>query len=432
MHTLWPAVAAATKQATEDAWLQDLFNQYCWRGATVITAPAQTGIPPPTPLTAADFVARDSRAIFAPELPNRLTDKNVQFTNGQMLQEDCHEIRTAFNLNAHGNPTVLTNHVLISSVPDEFWKYDVQYQPPLPATTTGKKKRVLLETMINRMAFLSQHGPRQPHNPVLFTHDNHSTIFATQDLQPLAALALEDHVVLGDPPHTNTWSAQTFIPSARSGAGSGNGVITIGLRGQRGPANVDLRPFRQMVLGDILYEHQHVSNIAQVLNTLVADSACVPKTLPEFDTFQIGANKFFLRSGFAHLANTNVLQLHHGFSVTVKPAMGSTLLNFNSATSAFYCPLNVAAYLRQVASPILDKPLAGLQGLRVYIEYNRGQALPGGALPDIDRLERRIKTIFGIGDPHGGQKLGTAGFVPTNKPGLAGWTSVWTYLNHCQ
>ncbi|KAE9973273.1 hypothetical protein BLS_003657 [Venturia inaequalis] len=413
VNILWPTVAAPLKQAAEDEWLKDLFDRYCWRGDTVTTPPART-LPPTgtTALTPADITARNSKTTFTPKLSQRLNDKVSGLANGQLQPEDCHEIRRAFNVNAPGNPTVLTNHLRIANVPDEFWKYDVQFQPALSPNTTAKKKRVLLETMIKRMAFLIENGPRQTNNPVLFSHDNHGTIFATTDLYPIAAAAAEDHVTLALAPLTNTWTAQTFIPSARSSPTSGNGVIGIGLQGQRGPANVDLRLFRQMVSGDVLSQHQHVSNISQALNTLVADSACVPKAFAHFDTFQIGANKFFLCSQFTPLQGTHVLQLHDGFSVTVKPAMGDALLNFNSATSAFYCPLNVATYLRQVAPPINAKPVRGLQGLRVYINYLRGQPVPIGAPPlDINRRERRIKTIFAIGGPQG-QTIGAQTFMP--------------------
>lgn len=426
--TLWPAIAAPAKQAQEDAWLQSLFSEYCWSDTPIVQAPAVQIVPIATTLTGADIDLRDSRLTFAPKFPHRLNEKNTLLAGGlQPAQpaENYHKIRTGFNAIDPRNPTVLTNHVRIANVPDEFWKYEIQWGNLNP---TRKKKKVLIETMIKRMGFLRQ-------NRGLFTHDNNGTIFASQDLYLLANSINhhQDHVDIA-PSGTAPWTARTFIPSARSGPNSGNGVVDIGLQGERGPANVNLRPFRQMVLGNCLQTDQDVSNITKALNTIVADSADVV-TAPNFETFQIGSNKFFLQSGFTDLRGTNVLQLHDGFAVTVKPAMGSTLLNFNSTSSAFYKPLTVKTYLDDVASPIKDKNQQGLKGLRVYINYERGQLAPGGPatldLLPINQLDGRIKTIFQVG---GGATptISARKFTPTNTPGLNREVSVVQYLNHCQ
>lgn len=110
-------------------------------------------------------------------------------------------------------------------------------------------------------------------------------------------------------------------------------------------------------------------------------------------TFQIGSNKFFLKSRWNRLDNLFVC--HHGFSVTVKPGMGHVLLNINSATSAFFEPRLVSEFIARL--PAFERESryelrCMLKGVRVYVNPTPGQS----STRDDDHPSR-IKTIRGFG-----------------------------------
>ncbi|KAK7615550.1 ribonuclease H-like domain-containing protein [Phyllosticta paracitricarpa] len=165
---------------------------------------------------------------------------------------------------------------------------------------------------------------------------------------------------------------------------------------------VDLSSLKKFVSGQADYKDHDNSIACQSLNIIISKAAR-GTTQPNFEAFQLGSNRLFIKSRWdpldtdlnelhrkGHERSKNLVVCHHGFSFTVKPAMGDVLLNVNSATSAFFHPRRVSDFIKyHSGTPTRYDRL--LLGVRVYVNY-RGQ-------PDADKDEpsNRIKTINGFG-----------------------------------
>ncbi|KAK7517215.1 ribonuclease H-like domain-containing protein [Phyllosticta citriasiana] len=165
---------------------------------------------------------------------------------------------------------------------------------------------------------------------------------------------------------------------------------------------VDLSSLKKFVSGQADYKDHNNSIACQSLNIIISKAAR-GSTQPNFETFQLGSNRLFIKSQWdpldtdlnelhrkGHERSKNLVVCHHGFSFTVKPAIGDVLLNVNSVTSAFFHPRRVSDFIIcHSGTPTRYDRL--LLDVRVYVNY-RGQ-------PDADKDEpsNRIKTINGFG-----------------------------------
>lgn len=294
---------------------------------------------------------------------------------------------------------VLTNHFEVKFKSNtQFFVYQII------GVSTSKSKRgtkLILKTAIQAWDFLRN-------NQDSFATDNLGTIIAWKNL----------HDSLGDPhiPGRNTgadytgdngeddddagdkWNCDDFA----------DGFTTVSLKFKFcGKMNIE----KLQAYTDPSRPHNfpnlpafNFDPIATALNTVIS------KSLTD-DVFQLSANKFFLKSGYAPLTTHNgigrALCTIRGYFYTIKPGMGKVLLNVNAATSAFYCPLRVDEFLRDNTFPPSERE-AVLRNLRVYVELDR--KVPKGAdqkekdhVAFLNKRQNRIKTIkaFGerIGDP---------------------------------
>jgi eukaryotic translation initiation factor 2C len=65
------------------------------------------------------------------------------------------------------------------------------------------------------------------------------------------------------------------------------------------------------------------------------------------------------------------LETIRGYFYNVKPGTGNIIVNFNLATSAFFCPILVSEFLDDRKTFTLSVAEGLLKKLRVYIEYPR-------------------------------------------------------------
>jgi eukaryotic translation initiation factor 2C len=106
------------------------------------------------------------------------------------------------------------------------------------------------------------------------------------------------------------------------------------------------------------------------------------------EIIRLGANKFFLKESCRKLGNSRALCTARGYSYKIRPRMGKILLNFNSVTSAFWKPISLSDAMEDDSIP-----RHALKGLRVYIDYERGDSEDS----DINEIDARIKRIQGFG-----------------------------------
>lgn len=81
----------------------------------------------------------------------------------------------------------------------------------------------------------------------------------------------------------------------------------------------------------------------------------------------------------------------------IKPGIGNTLLNINSGVSTFYRRVLVSDLMRDRLIFAEHEVKTALRGLRVHIDYVRGDASDAAARACLNSVQARIKTIQGLG-----------------------------------
>lgn len=254
--------------------------------------------------------------------------------------------------------------------------------------------------MINCANFLNT-------NRDFFSYDNNDTIVAWRDLFagiPATSITTETGL------NRKVYDAVTIVdvPSARTANGQ-NELRTMKIRTLKSsrPLGEDLHSLKSAIAGTSLETSTDIGEDVRALNLIVAKAASNVQA-GQFQTFQIGSNKVFLCSRWQSLPkddNMAVLRTHTGFFWTIKPGMGEMLLNVNLATSAFYAPILVSDYLDRIDSHscnwgVRSTRYRGLKGVRVFIEYKRGDAPENGTRNDLamNKYDRRVRTITGLGE----------------------------------
>lgn len=118
------------------------------------------------------------------------------------------------------------------------------------------------------------------------------------------------------------------------------------------------------------------------------------KEAPEdFETFQRGDNKYYLKAGADDLRRG--LVANRGYFLTIKPATGNAIINVNITMSTFFKPMLLSNFMEPFGAENLTKLERILKGLKIRIEYTRGK----DSEVDIDSEERRIEMIWDLGRP---------------------------------
>ncbi|KAG9194008.1 hypothetical protein G6011_04043 [Alternaria panax] len=149
-----------------------------------------------------------------------------------------------------------------------------------------------------------------------------------------------------------------------------------------------------------------LSDYIRALNAIIAKSVHETAKADGTNLTQIGANKFYLNG-----ARTNIegLRALRGYFTSIRPGRGSTLLNVNTATSAFLPPGKVSDLLQESSSKSIasfggkDYIEKMLSGSLVRILYRRQNYMNS----DVDYLsiESRTKTFIQFGKAASEQKF---------------------------
>lgn len=122
------------------------------------------------------------------------------------------------------------------------------------------------------------------------------------------------------------------------------------------------------------------------------------------NVFQVGDNRFYFRPGHEELDNSSKgLLAIRGYFSSIRPAMGSILLNVNNTTSAFYKPQRLDEFMDRRSILHLQFLKYHLCGLRVRVNFSRSGV--DGQGPEIDSEARRTKTLCDLGGKPRGQTL---------------------------
>jgi eukaryotic translation initiation factor 2C len=150
-----------------------------------------------------------------------------------------------------------------------------------------------------------------------------------------------------------------------------------------GPVNIpDLMAQTRCDLSKV---NADLSAVERCINILISKS---------FNNSVIKASgkKFYVRSARNDLMTSQSLEIIRGYYYAVQPSIGSLLLNFNVATSAFFKPILVSEFLsdgQTFGNP--TQRLSLLKRLRVYVEYQHSEER-------LNKMGSRLKMIHALGD----------------------------------
>lgn len=160
-------------------------------------------------------------------------------------------------------------------------------------------------------------------------------------------------------------------------------------------------------------EHYQDRGAKEALNIVIAKA--VADSTSDEKSFQIGNNRFYFGPGwedFVHKGEKGSddigLVAIRGYYSSIKPGMGSILLNVSNVTTAFYKAQPLQDYLHEfktlqswtgsnegISEEAKKKLERHLGGLRVRVNFDRAGA--GGQPADIDLEGRRVKTLSEFG-----------------------------------
>jgi eukaryotic translation initiation factor 2C len=136
---------------------------------------------------------------------------------------------------------------------------------------------------------------------------------------------------------------------------------------------------------DLSQAGENLAAVQRCLDILISNSY-------DNGVFKLSGNKFFVRNARDTLGSAKLLETIRGYYYTVKPGMGNLLMNFNVATSAFFCPVRVDEFLKDESTwKNRMERISLLKRLRVYVKLphiKENMNTPGS----------RIKKVFDIGD----------------------------------
>jgi hypothetical protein len=275
---------------------------------------------------------------------------------------------------------VYTNHFQIKIQKDvKLYKYKLE------STLLGKNKRsarALMKTAMESYSFLST-------NTANYATDHFDTIISWVPLQPQEA----GYLLLNGDGHAP--GSQWRLPDLQDG----------------GPAFQVSLLFEGLVDVKSLIDHTNIAPgshqvdmepTKRVLNILIAK--CFTKATNNM--VQTGANKFFLKSGrqplsgrLGHSAHQDSVSLctMRGYYYTIKPGIREVLLNINSGVSAFYMPVLVSKLMNDKLTFSPHELESVLKGVRVHIQYERGDPKDTALWDRLNSPQARVKTIQGLG-----------------------------------
>jgi eukaryotic translation initiation factor 2C len=133
---------------------------------------------------------------------------------------------------------------------------------------------------------------------------------------------------------------------------------------------------------DLSQSGKDLSSVERCINILISKSF-------NNDVVKSSGKKFYVRSARSRLGGSNSLEIIRGYYYAVQPAIGSLLLNFNVATSAFFQPILVSEFLEDERT-FGPRRYDLLKRLRVYVEHEHKEKR-------LNNKGARIKGVTAIG-----------------------------------
>lgn len=290
---------------------------------------------------------------------------------------------------------VVTNFVLLSKTPDKVYEYDVEFGEVAPRQAAGDSSVSSTAGHLKDLSLDSSGQKKQPRK--VQTRSEKSRIFETlARREPLSsckewATNHEKLWTLSKIPDSHL-TLDNLVYAKASGRSETLTKMTFTLKRvmsfQNGPAD--------LVGGRADDNAHHPSELTNALNAII--SRHIKKTSD--DIFPIGANKFFIKGG---LKRIGALDAVRGYFTSVRPGFQDVLLNVNTATSPFYHPMTLSAFIESVRNEYGDKERL-LKNKAVRILYKIQPPSTGPKAKDDDAFDpnhekNRKRNVAGFGWP---------------------------------
>ncbi|KAF2710115.1 Piwi-domain-containing protein [Pleomassaria siparia CBS 279.74] len=357
---------------------------------------AHNSDPPPADLLRVSRVAQ-SQPVDT-ELPHKTDPPKIELTDlmigGNKFKPKhvpCKDPLAPFPLRktlATTSMEVYTNNFEVRfKTGSEFFVYQIA---GVPGSKSKARLEMVVKTVVQAWDFLKK-------NENHFAVDGTGLIVSWKDLH--SSLGTPDHVgEKGHGDHTGDDDNAVDLQWSENMASIADGKSTLSpIFKYCGKLAIDkfmayIDPSRPHTFKDL--PRFDFSVVVNALNVVVA------KNMTN-DVFQLGANKFFVKSGYESLSKS--LCTMRGYFYTIRPGMGTMLLSVNAATSAFYQPILVSEFMGDDTFPSYERESA-LKTKKVYIVHTR--LVPSGAdkvmrerTVFLNTLHKRVKSVFSFGKP---------------------------------
>jgi eukaryotic translation initiation factor 2C len=257
---------------------------------------------------------------------------------------------------------ILTNHFELKTHDTTFYEYEVLDLEA--AGQTRKKTQALFRKAIAEWSFLAN-------NQDCFTTDGQKTIVSWKKLHelidfPKVSVQSTNKTDEGLPFQIPITTGKTTITARFSYVG----VVNI----------EDLLKQTQCDLSQI---RKDLPSVERCINILISKSF-------NNDVVKSSGKKFYVRNARNALGTSKSLEIIRGYYYAVQPGIGSLLLNFNVATSAFFKPILVSDFLKDVET-FGPHRFELIKRLRVYVEYEHKEK-------HLNNMGARIKGIVTLGN----------------------------------
>ena len=263
--------------------------------------------------------------------------------------------------------TVLTNHFQLIykyNKPVVFYEFRINELE----NKAKRKARAIMESIIENCDVLSN-------NRASFATDYFCTIIAWVDLRTLFDQRNPD----------GTYHLLNIL--------EGPLKLRMNLRFERQVDMQDLLRYAKMDPISTADPTEYLETMTNMFNIVISECA---ENSP-IGTIPGGGNKFYRKDAHTDIRSFS-LCIHRGYSYSVKAGVGSVLLNVNTLTSAFWRPVNLGNAFRDKDTWKGGDISSAIVGLRVYINYNRGnERTDPEAYRRLNSPQGRTKPIIGLG-----------------------------------
>jgi hypothetical protein len=344
----------------------------------------------PSTLKSRTPVKDDKLGYLEPQSTVQKEEQEPQVGEDGILEVDTTFLGPPVN-KAKGEFEIMSNYVQVKSIPKDLYVYSLKYWHPKPGSKPG--------TTIDQVVF----------------NKRVEIMRAYKALHKLDRFHLTVNGCIWATDYKTLWSSSP-LPQCSTALDAIWTTENAAFRDLKGENIEDMRATltTKVPLRDLPKAFQE-NNVADLDDHIRALNAHVSRSVEQVTqdgnvpVTQIGVNKFYLNRGFKDMDRHGTLRGLRGYYTSIRSGRSGTLLNINTATSAFFAPITVAQMLRTTPGPTTDKMSfveKTLFGANLRVLYRRKNYDETPNL-DLNSEEARSRTFKQFGKPAETQRFFT-------------------------